>query len=147
MTYTTNYQLPQWVKSDRIMMDDFNDANTKIDAALKSQADALDTLTGQLTEKGNCRITYTTYQGTGQYGQSNPTTLTFTQGEPDLVLVMDFYGHSILMRRGCSSAVNGDSLLFVTWSTSGVSWYSSMNGSSQMSSSGTYYVFLFYILE
>ena len=39
MTKTTNYQLNQWAKSDRIMMDDFNADNLKIDAALKAVAD------------------------------------------------------------------------------------------------------------
>ena len=34
MTKTTNYQLNQWAKSDRVMMDDFNADNQKIDAAL-----------------------------------------------------------------------------------------------------------------
>ena len=34
MNHTTNYQLNQWAKSDRIMMDDFNADNQKIDAAL-----------------------------------------------------------------------------------------------------------------
>ena len=38
MTKTTNYQLNQWAKSDRIMMDDFNADNLKIDAALCSMA-------------------------------------------------------------------------------------------------------------
>ena len=34
MNHTTNYQLNQWEKTDRIMMDDFNADNQKIDAAL-----------------------------------------------------------------------------------------------------------------
>jgi len=38
MTKTTNYQLNQWAKSDRIMMDDFNADNLKIDTALGSMA-------------------------------------------------------------------------------------------------------------
>ena len=41
MTKTTNYQLNQWEKSDRVMMDDFNADNQKIDAALKANADAI----------------------------------------------------------------------------------------------------------
>ena len=41
MDHTTNYQLPQWVKSDRILMDDFNDANSKIDAALTLKCEAV----------------------------------------------------------------------------------------------------------
>ena len=38
---TTNYQLNQWDGEDRILRTDFNSDNQKIDAALKSQADAL----------------------------------------------------------------------------------------------------------
>ena len=41
MTQTTNYQLNQWAKADRVMMDDFNADNAKIDAALKANADAI----------------------------------------------------------------------------------------------------------
>ena len=41
MTKTTNYQLNQWEKTDRILMEDFNADNAKVDAALKGQAEAL----------------------------------------------------------------------------------------------------------
>ena len=41
MQKTVNYQLSQWVKSDRIQMEDFNSDNQKIDAALKATADAV----------------------------------------------------------------------------------------------------------
>ena len=41
MNQTTNYQLSQWEASDRILMNDFNDDNAKIDAALKANADAI----------------------------------------------------------------------------------------------------------
>lgn len=41
MKQTQNYQLNQWELTDRIRMEDFNGDNAKIDAALKSQADAL----------------------------------------------------------------------------------------------------------
>lgn len=34
MNYTQNYQLSQWVESDRVLMEDFNRDNAKIDAAL-----------------------------------------------------------------------------------------------------------------
>ena len=34
MNYTTNYHLPQWVESDRIMMEDFNEAMASIDEGL-----------------------------------------------------------------------------------------------------------------
>ena len=35
MNYTENYQLPQWEETDRVLMEDFNDANQKVDSALK----------------------------------------------------------------------------------------------------------------
>ena len=41
MNKTENYQLNQWEKTDRIMMEDFNGDNAKIDAALKALSDTL----------------------------------------------------------------------------------------------------------
>ena len=38
MDYTNNYHLPQWVKSDRIMMDDFNQMCANIDSNLAATA-------------------------------------------------------------------------------------------------------------
>jgi len=38
---TEHYQLNQWVKSDQVLMDDFNADNRKIDGALKAQAEAI----------------------------------------------------------------------------------------------------------
>ena len=37
MNYTQNYQLPQWVETDRILMDDFNDMNEALDEAIFSR--------------------------------------------------------------------------------------------------------------
>ena len=34
MNYTTNYHLPQWSESDRILMGDFNDAMSRIETGL-----------------------------------------------------------------------------------------------------------------
>ena len=41
MNKTANFQLNQWEKTDRIMMEDFNRDNAALDAALKSSADAI----------------------------------------------------------------------------------------------------------
>ncbi len=38
MNYTKNYRLPQWVKEDRIMMDDFNAMNTSIESGMTKTA-------------------------------------------------------------------------------------------------------------
>ena len=41
MQKTTNYQLPKWEKTDRILMDDFNGLTGTLDTALKANADAV----------------------------------------------------------------------------------------------------------
>ena len=50
MNYTQNYQLPQWEKTDRIMMDDFNNAFGRLETALN----------------GKCHLLVGTYQGNGK---------------------------------------------------------------------------------
>ena len=40
MEHTQNYHLPQWVKSDRIMMDDFNAAMASIESGMSANAQA-----------------------------------------------------------------------------------------------------------
>lgn len=41
MNYTNHLQLPQWAEQDRIMMEDFNDAMTKLDAKAAAQDAAI----------------------------------------------------------------------------------------------------------
>ena len=43
MNYTTNYHLPQWVETDRIMMEDFNQMCADIDQGIKTAQDTADT--------------------------------------------------------------------------------------------------------
>ena len=40
-SYTTNYQLNQWEAGDKVLREEFNQDNAKIDAALKTNADAI----------------------------------------------------------------------------------------------------------
>ena len=57
LNYTENYQLNQWAKSDRVLMEDFNSDNAKIDAALNNTKNSiyyekmLHTIIGASTEK------------------------------------------------------------------------------------------------
>ena len=110
---TTNYKLNQWVKTDKVLMDDFNADNQKIDAAIKaldtkadgkastsalislsSRVDALaSTVAGQgstLERKGNCQVVVTSYVGDG--GKTRTHTFTkkplmiFISGECQMTL-------------------------------------------------------------
>ena len=68
MMKTENYNLNQWEPTDHIRREDFNADNTAIDAALG----ALSTAAAGF---GNCHIAAGSYNGTGTYGSSSPTTL------------------------------------------------------------------------
>lgn len=57
MNYTTNYHLPQWAKEDRIMMEDFNDAMSRIEEGMTDGAKPLYVMgaykgTGEVQEIG-----------------------------------------------------------------------------------------------
>ena len=131
MNKTANFQLTQWEKTDRIMMEDFNRDNAAIDAALKSNADKAAALQTALASCGNCKIVYGTYTGNGKYGSANPNKLTFS-GKPVLVIVQaqnnstnfDFH---LRMIRGCNWAVGDrDNYSYtnsVAWGENYVSWY------------------------
>ena len=169
MTKTTNYQLNQWAKSDRVMMDDFNADNTKIDAALKANADAaqalqsgkadaqtVSALAKNLGAAGhNCRVAFGSYVGDGNVGQAAPTTLA-SPFYPVLVLVQrvisgnnSIANPSVFVRpndKGTNAADKStmDSLLYLTWADDSVSWYSYNTGGAyaQLNTYGTTYLYI-----
>ena len=85
--HTPNYQLSQWERTDRVLMEDFNADNAKIDAALAAQAGTLAAHTAELTRKGNCQISTYTYRGTGKFGEANPTVIPVPKGTFLLVIM------------------------------------------------------------
>ena len=82
MNKTANFQLTQWEKTDRIMMEDFNRDNAAIDAALKSNAEAITAVQAAVP-----KIVFGTYIGDGADSRTIP--LDFT---PKAVLVTTAYG-------------------------------------------------------
>ena len=72
MDYTTNYQLPVWAETDRILLGDFNDSYEKIENALSGLRDDVDANTSGLSANtaahahfGNCQLYTLSYVGTG----------------------------------------------------------------------------------
>ena len=130
MNKTANFQLTQWEKTDRIMMEDFNRDNAAIDTALKSNADKAAALQTALASCGNCKIVYGTYTGNGKSGSANPNKLTF-DGKPVLVIVQaqsntTNYDFHLRLVRGCGWAVgdrgNYSYTNSVAWGENFVSW-------------------------
>ena len=137
--FTENYQLSQWAKSDRVLMDDFNADNAKIDAAIKAVQQKADGLAGSkadasalaalaqtvaahtssLSKAGNCRVYTTSYTGNGQSGENKPKGLAFPKA-PALVVILGGQYAGIL--------VQGSDMykaIAVTCYTGRASWYDS----------------------
>ena len=93
MDYTTNYQLPVWAETDRILRTDFNDMTEKIEEAFSSHDTTLETIqtnaaatSSVLTQKGNCKTFLTSYVGTGNAQGTRPITF---PSKPFLVILLD----------------------------------------------------------
>ena len=147
MDYTANYQLPQWVDSDRILRTDFNSAYQKLVAALDGIQAEVDSnaqsTAAALSEKGNCQLYTATYTGTGTTGYENPNTLTFP-AQPFVVLVASVGNEDsfLLVVRGTSESYADGKRLKFTWSGNTLKWYSNVGGaqpSQQLNTSGVTY--------
>ena len=131
MNHTTNYQLNQWAKSDRVLMEDFNSDNQKIDAAL-----------GTIP-----KLAVGTYTGTGKYGTTNKSKLTFPF-KPSLVLI--FHPADSNYQAVCLPGSDGNTrpfgantpYLYATWSGNTVSWYSTDADNYQFNSKNAVYCYL-----
>lgn len=169
---TQNYQLNQWVKSDRVLMSEFNADNAKIDAALasKASASALSSLQSVVNGKAssssvaslsqtvsqglgqrNCRIVTGTYTGDGTYGPDHPNTLSF-QNKPLYLIVSDGMPSALHLPQGLGIAHTAwnsfSGTLSLTWSERSVSWYVSAENpihapTLQMNGTGTYHYIAF----
>ena len=164
MQHTQNYQLSRWEKDDRIMMEDFNADNEKIDAALKANADAtatglraeadaraaadstaselLTTLHQTVTKSKLCRIKYGSYTGNGKSPtQASPKSLSC--GFYPLAFIIFYNGYPCLLIRGQTTLYDhwSDSAT-VTWNDSGLSWYVPSSRGNAFNDSGAAYNYL-----
>ena len=150
MKKTTNYQLNQWDKSDRIQMEDFNADNLKIEQALAEHSEAQAEMMAALTKCGNCRIVYGSYAGNGKYGSGNQNSLSFDLPPIFVMVIPDYYVNNTdavrlnLLKNvpysiGCPE--NSGYLNTVSWSGNRVQWYGASSHGQFNSTSYTYYYF------
>ena len=83
MEYTTNYHLPQWVETDRIMMGDFNDAMASLESGITTAQAAADSAQQEAEEKGFVIGSYTG-NGPDQYDSGQLIELGF---QPQFVII------------------------------------------------------------
>ena len=115
MNYTQNYQLPQWVETDRILMEDFNDMTEKLDAALGDHAETLAEHAAILPAKGNCSIYTASYRGTDA-----GMPIVQLPGKPVAVLIICYIQKKIMLAvrdlmYGIIFSEEGFALSNITW--------------------------------
>ena len=145
MNKTANFQLTQWEKTDRILMEEFNSDNEKIDTALKANADGVAALQTALASCGNCQIGISTYTGTGTRGEEYPTVITFpkmptvffVRGRGTFFAAQGGASEGSLIVYASGSAQIQDALL--SWSGNQLSIVSSNNAKYQLNTDNSLY--------
>ena len=130
MNYTEYYQLPQWEKTDRVLMEDFNKA--------------------MATMEGMPKMVFGSYLGDGKYGAAHPNVLTFPFPPKFLVVFPSTGGSQLLCLRdaaGGNTASNGHSYgdVALTWDENTVRWHTINSGSDasyQLNHSNVQYMYL-----
>ena len=153
MNKTEHYQLNQWESTNRIMREDFNSDNVKLEAALLAEEAARETLAETvasqgvtLAKRGNCKIYNTLYTGNGNYGVDHPNQIS----APERILLVAISspqgntdGFVTWVGAMRSFHMTGSVQLITTFQNNGkgLSWYSPVGNQQQMNESGvTYYV-------
>ena len=148
--HTTNYDLNQWEGTDKVLRAEFNADNAKIDAALKANSDAVDSLETQLVSglagKGNCQLWTTSYVGDDQVTYNSNNRITFPK-LPVLVIIQGTNGGETMLILGqntkyltiMGTAYGGS----VTWEGTTMSWrVNTTNPSDQFNLQGATYLVL-----
>ena len=127
MNQTNHYQLSQWEPTDRILMENFNGDNQKIDAALKANAEAAASAAASAAARGNCQIWMDTYTGTGKAGSGNKCTIAFPQKPVLFRICQANNSYHTVSYHGCRElyVMNGSSTYICTasWNGNTLSWY------------------------
>ena len=107
-----------------------------------------------VAKRGNCKIIYGSYTGTGTYGSANPSTLAFAR-KPLFIVIRAVEGdfgtgadQKMILVYGstwCKSIdTSSNSHNFVTWSGNSVSWYG-YSAYGQMNKSETVYRYVAFL--
>ena len=145
--HTTNYQLSQWEHTDRVLMDDFNADNTKIDGALGSHEGRVAALEQQVPLLGNCRVKIYQYTGDGRYAQEK-TVIPFDE-KPLFIIVAGDDGTHCLLTADSSTAVvcrpAGNNLINSQWSADRVAFSNVSTSLLQMNAPNVHYSALMFL--
>lgn len=104
MNYTRNYHLPQWVKSDRVMMDDFNDAMSALETGLTNAQAAADSARSAASSAAS------TAQSAANAARQKPYAVGSYTGTGQDVTINLGFRPSFVIVSGCKESADQNSL-------------------------------------
>ena len=112
MEYTTNYHLPQWVESDRIMMGDFNEAMSNLEGGITTAQEAAD---AAQSAADNAQNTADTIAGNAYSPTNKPYVVgSYIVTGQQLTITLGFRPSFLIINGGViTSSLNSDEL--ATW--------------------------------
>ena len=149
--HTANYNLNQWQATDPVLHTDFNEDNSKLDAALTALNATAQQHTAQLAQqaaelavRGNITFATTSYVGTGP---GNTNTLTFAKKPIFVYICGPTEAANLFLMQGQSRSMGHAGSVYannnVTWSGNSVSWISMFeNDLTQCNKKGATYLAL-----
>lgn len=153
--HTANYNLNQWEATDPVLRTDFNEDNSKLEAALTALNTTAQQHTAQLAQQsaqlavcGNITFTTTSYVGTGR---GKTSSLTFSQKPIFIYICGPEEGANLFLMQGQTQSMGHGSLgsysnNTVTWDGNSVSWISMIdNESSQCNRKDVTYLVLAFL--
>lgn len=153
--HTANYNLNQWQATDPVLRTDFNEDNSKLDAALTTLNATTQQHTAQLTQqaaelavRGNITFTTSSYIGTGL---GNTNTLTFAKKPIFIYICGPEEGANLFLMQGQTKSMgHGGASLYannkVTWSGNSVSWITTFDTElTQCNKKGVTYLVLAFL--
>ena len=145
MQQTSKYQFKLIEGTDSFSPDPLNENMEMVEEQFESVEESIAGVLSAMGSHGKtARIQWGSYTGDGQYGASHPTSLSFgfTPAAVFLACADDIYSRPTVLLRSMSTlpGPGGNFAISLTWSGSGLSWYSTYDASAQGSSDGvTYY--------
>ena len=112
MTKTEIYQLPQWEKTDRVLMEDFNEAFAQVEASIPRIA------VGTYVGTGTCRTVYTSLE----IGFAPKFILVLNEGGSRFIRAL-----SGTSRVGIATSSNSDYFCNLEWTETGLRWINTVS--------------------
>ena len=145
MQQTSKYQFNLVDTTDDFSPAPLNQNMEKVEEELEGHAQTLAGLAANVGTGGKtARIAWGTYTGTGAFGTDSPNSLSFDFTPAVILIRTPGIRYTTVLVRGCTTShgcINDSYEIQVSWTDTGVNWYSSDGSNTQNNSPGVPYYY------